>query len=343
MRETLLSLLKCGKCGNNVFSLESAESDSIEVKRGRILCGRCKSSNDIKDGIVDFLERADTSAMRERKAMDEDNYILDENGSRHRITDETIERFKRSFLSMPEGDGSYLFKPGGSFQSIAENSSRVYFSLNDLQLNGKETVLEIGACFSYISFKFAQKGCNVVAIDISNYMKAARLFIKEAYFERIFCDMHSTPFIDSTFDIIFGSAVLHHSKDLGRAFREMYRILKPSGKLVLINESARGVFEKVHPVFKEMQEKGFGDTSYTIPQWKDSAVGAGFKRVRIDFLSLADDYCTRHALRGSGANAKIKVAQFFRRHRKIEKALSFLLIWPRIFSRPKSWRLLAYK
>ena len=65
---------------------------------------------------------------------------------------------KDRFLSFPEGDGSYFFKSGGSFQSIAEASDRFYSTLDYMRLTGKERILEIGSCFSYASFKFAQKG-----------------------------------------------------------------------------------------------------------------------------------------------------------------------------------------
>ena len=343
MRKRLLEILRCPGCSNNSFSLEKEEIGPREIETGSVICQSCNISYPVREGIVDFLIDASKGVAREKDAMDNDEYIIDREGTRYRITPETIQRFRKQFLSLPDGDGSYFFKRGGSFQSIKENSSRFYSTFDELALTGKETILEIGACFSYASFKFAKRGCRVVAIDISNYLKVSNLFIEEAYFERIFSDMHDIPFMDNTFDIVFGSAVLHHSKDLIAAFTEIHRVLKPGGKLALINESARGVFEKVHPVFKDMDRKGFGDTSYSIPEWRHGAVRAGFKNIKIDFLSIVDDYISRHESRGSRETFKLKAAYFLRKNRWLEKVILFLLLLPRYFFRPKSWRLLCSK
>ncbi|MBU4312384.1 MAG: methyltransferase domain-containing protein [Candidatus Omnitrophica bacterium] len=345
MREALLEILRCPACKNRSFSLDENETDGFEIKSGSIVCKDCRASYPIHDGIVDFLKNASDSVRRERKAMDDEEYITDGNGNRYRLTEETIQRFGSKFLSLPEGDGSHFFKRGGSFQSIREASGRFYPTFEGLGLTGREDVLEIGACFSYASLRFAKKGCRVVALDISNYLKAANLLIDVAYFDRIFSDMHAMPFADSSFDIVFGSAVLHHSKDLKKAFGEIRRVLKPGGRIVLINESARGVFEKIPHGFAELEKKGFGDTSYTIPEWKKAASGVGFKKIKIELLSLADDYIMRRENRDPGPwpDFKLRLARFLKRHRPVEACLSFLLALPRLFFRPKSWRLYCYK
>ncbi|MDP8230533.1 MAG: methyltransferase domain-containing protein [Candidatus Gorgyraea atricola] len=344
MKKDLLEILNCPSCTSTLFSLQQCKVDQIEVRSGSIVCQSCGASYGIESGIVNFIKDPSQGVKQEREAMDAEEYITDDKGKRYKINEETIERFKDKFLSMPEGDGSHFFRNRGSFQAIANISSRVYSTLDGLKLTGKEHILEIGACFSYASFKFAKKGCRVVAIDISNYLKVADLFVKEAYFDRMFCDMHKTPFGDETFDIIFGSAVLHHSKELSLVFKEMRRILKPDGRLVLINEVARGLFEKVHPIFEKMQKQGYGDTSYTLTEWQKAAYKGGFKNVRIDFLSLADDYITRHKNKDlqDQDSVKLRLAKFFKTHIILEKCLSFLLIPPRLFFRPKSWKITCY-
>lgn len=343
MREELLNMIICPKCRNNLISLQKNEVSPLEIISGQIICGHCGVRFGISDGIIDFLSEPNENVLRERKAMDDEEYITDELGHKYKITDETMRKFQDRILALPEGDGSYFFKRGGSFQTIAEASGRFYSTLDSLRLTGKEKILEIGAAFASFSHKFAKKGCSVVALDISNYLKVSNLFIKDAYFDRIFSDMHNIPFRDGSFDIVFGAAVLHHTKELGAVFREIYRVLKTGGKLVLINEPSRGVFEKIHPVFEKMQKKGYGDTSYTIPEWRRNAREGGFKKVKFEFLSLADDYITRHKNRDTSPNFKLKLASFFVNHRKIEKFLLSTFIWQRLLFRPKSWRLMGYK
>lgn len=343
MRKDILDILRCPKCRASKFSIKNIDSDQLEIRRASLICGDCSGEYSVDDGIIDFLNNPSDTVVAERKAMDLDEYITDEAGTKYRITHETIRKFKDKFLVFPQGDGSPFFRPGGSFQTIAEASDRFYSTFNSLSLHGGESVLEIGACFSFASFKFAQKGCKVAALDISNYLKVSDVYIEQAYFERVFSDMHDMPFNDNTFDIVFGAAVLHHSKDLGKAFNEVCRVLKPGGRLILINESSRGLLERVHPVYQKMQQKGFADTAYSLLEFKAGARAGGFNKVRIDLLSLADDYITRHKNRGSALTLKLRLAYFISRHRLLEQVLSFLSAPTRFLFRPKSWRLVAIK
>jgi len=343
MKEEVLGFLRCPGCQSSSLKVIKDSVSQLEIKSGKLLCLSCAAEYLIEGGIINFLHNAGVGALRERKAMDEDDYITDQAGNKFKITDETIRKFSDKFLAFPEGDGSSFFRKGGSFQSTAEASARFYSTLEDLHLSGKEKILEIGACFSYASFKFAQKGCNVVALDISNYLKVSELYIEKAYFERLFSDMHRMPFVDNSFDIVFGSAVLHHSKDLKDVFAQIRRVLRPEGRLVLINEAGRGVLERVHPVYKKMEEKGFGDTAYTLLEWEKGAKSGGFKKVKIIFLSLADDYIMKYKNRGTKFTFKVGLAYFFKKHRRFENFLLWFMKLPRLLFRPKSWKIICYK
>ena len=112
MKESLLDILVCPRCGNSSFSLKKDEEDSLEIKSGNVLCRHCPASYRIEKGILNFLNNAPEPVLREIKAMDEDDYITDENGNKFKITPDIIETLKDKFLSFPEGDGSYLKAEG---------------------------------------------------------------------------------------------------------------------------------------------------------------------------------------------------------------------------------------
>ena len=44
------------------------------------------------------------------------------------------------------------------------------------------------------------------------------------------------PFEDGAFDVVFARAVLHHTRDLNDACREMYRVLNPGGLFLGVRE-----------------------------------------------------------------------------------------------------------
>lgn len=48
------------------------------------------------------------------------------------------------------------------------------------------------------------------------------------------------PFLNDSFDIVFSRLAFHHFTDVSTAFSEMVRVLKPGGKLVMIDMEAAG-------------------------------------------------------------------------------------------------------
>jgi SAM-dependent methyltransferase len=69
------------------------------------------------------------------------------------------------------------------------------------------------------------------------------------------------PFADSSFDIVFGHAVLHHIPDLERAFGEFARVLRPGGVVAFCGEPSR-----------------YGDRLAALPKWLGGALAPAWRR-----------------------------------------------------------------
>jgi ubiquinone/menaquinone biosynthesis C-methylase UbiE len=104
--------------------------------------------------------------------------------------------------------------------------------------------LEIGAGTGFFSLNLRQAGVldEVHVTDISPGMvEAAERNAQRLGFtiEGRTADAERLPYEDGTFDIVVGHAVIHHLPDVEQAFREMLRVLKPGGRVVICGEPTR--------------------------------------------------------------------------------------------------------
>ncbi|HLW81609.1 MAG TPA: class I SAM-dependent methyltransferase [Candidatus Acidoferrales bacterium] len=108
-----------------------------------------------------------------------------------------------------------------------------------LVLKPDSSVLELG-CGSggYALYVAETVGCRVVGLDINapgvrnaNQLAAARGLAERVHFEQ--CDASKRlPFEDGTFDAVFSNDVLCHLAARPMVLGEMFRILKPGGRML---------------------------------------------------------------------------------------------------------------
>ncbi len=142
--------------------------------------------------------------------------------------------------------GSYDSKWGIDFGEIGQRQvgGKLRKALGDWSAEPFGDALEIGAGTGYFSLNLLQAGTiqRATATDISPGMlatleeNASRLGLEV---RTAAADAETLPFEDESFDLVFGHAVLHHIPDLGQAFSEFARVLRPGGTLVFCGEPSR--------------------------------------------------------------------------------------------------------
>ena len=346
MKKELLETMQCLNCRASSLELQIFNEDLREVREGGVYCKNCQVRCAISGGVLNMLPAVlSPEIIHEKEHAEEFDYIDTEEG-RYPINQETLKKFKNLFLSLPAGDGSKVFLPGGSFDNQAGNAERFFKTLGMLRLTGSERVLEVGASFTWGAWRFAQKGCRVVALDITEYLHAADLYMEHdgAYYDRVMADMSQLPFKDGSFDLVFSHSVVHHCKDLKKLFSEFCRVLKPGGRLVALHECSFGLLEdKSGKALKEAIDEGFNENAYTVPQWTKGIRDGGFRHVRCHFFSVIDDYLYRKKLRKAPRTFEIALAEWIRQEPLVHGILNALSVWPRIIFRPKSWMFIATK
>lgn len=136
-------------------------------------------------------------------------------------------------------------------QASAYLSSAVHASGRDLVRLGERLfaekdaqVLDLGCGGGHASYVAAQHVKSVVAYDLSAKMLTV---VAEAAKERGYEHLSTVqgyaeylPFADESFDIVISRYSAHHWHDVGRALREVKRILRPGGKAIFMDVNAPG-------------------------------------------------------------------------------------------------------
>ena len=151
-----------------------------------------------------------------------------------RYFDELAGRFGRQYV------------PGRSWKGIAEAL---------LKLMPPMVIADLGAGEGTISQLMAQRAKRVIAIDNSSKMVefGAELARKHGIgnLEYRLGDLEDVPIRSGTVDLAFLSQALHHARHPERAVSEAWRILKPGGKIAILDLSHHH-FEEAREMYADL-------------------------------------------------------------------------------------------
>ncbi len=136
---------------------------------------------------------------------------------------------------------------------------------------------DIGAGTGYVTAALVERGVAVIAVDASRPMLAA-LADKLPPRAEVECrqgDAEALPIEDGAVDYAFASMLLHHAESPPTVIREMARILKPGGTLVL-TDLDRHDFEFL---VSQQRDRWMGFDRDQVREW---LVEAGLVDARVD-------------------------------------------------------------
>jgi ubiquinone/menaquinone biosynthesis C-methylase UbiE/uncharacterized protein YbaR (Trm112 family) len=132
-----------------------------------------------------------------------------------------------------------------TFLELLDELERMFLRLQHMavtempigQLYGK-IMLEVGSGAGAHSALFARHGAEVTSLDLS----ADRVLVSARKLDWVDTPGHFAlqgdaeflPFRESCFDIVYSNGVLHHTPDTAKAIREVFRVLRPGGRAVIM-------------------------------------------------------------------------------------------------------------
>lgn len=131
------------------------------------------------------------------------------------------------------------------FESDTANFTKedyLNYTIASIGLDKKMNVLEAAAGTCVCGRSFAPLVQSVVCLDATLPMlqigrqEAEKQHLNNITFVKGYAE--ELPFLDDSFDLVFSRLAFHHFADVSTAFSEMVRVLKPGGKLVLIDLTA---------------------------------------------------------------------------------------------------------
>ena len=122
---------------------------------------------------------------------------------------------------------------------IKKQKHLLYCEMLSEKLKNKN-ILEIGSGSGAHSALLLQKGANVISVDISlnrSISTSRKLIILDQNHKKhltINTNAENLPIKDSSIDYVYSNGVLHHANNTEKCIQEIYRVLKPGGKAILM-------------------------------------------------------------------------------------------------------------
>ena len=164
----------------------------------------------------------------------------------------------RGYFDELAGRFGRQYVPGRSWKGLAETL---------LQLMPPMTVADLGAGEGTFSQLLAQRAERVIAVDNSAKMVefGSRLAAENGLtnLEYRLGDLEEPPIEAESIDLAFFSQSLHHALHPGRAVAAAHRLLKPGGRIVVLDlkrhgfEQAREMYADTWLGFSEVELRGF--------------------------------------------------------------------------------------
>ena len=147
-----------------------------------------------------------------------------------------------------------------------------------------DRVLDLGCGAGHAGFAVATTGAAVMAVDASARMLETALALAQDRglkgYEAVRADVGSLPFPDGSFDGVVSRYSAHHWPDVVGALREAARVLRPGGRVVVIDTIApdEPALDTLVNALELLRDPTHG-RNLRLDEWRAAFTGAGLEVV----------------------------------------------------------------
>ncbi|CDM70393.1 Methyltransferase domain [Clostridium bornimense] len=174
------------------------------------------------------------------------------------------------------------FSEKNFYEKQTTDDSHLELLINMLKVKAGSTVLDLGTGTGYIAFPLARRysDSKIIGLDIveETLKRNSKKVIEEKLDNLSFVsyDGYMFPFDNDSIDSIITRYALHHFPDIEQAFSDMYRILKPNGKLIISDPTPnRNDYCRFVDKFMKMKPDGHV-RFYYLDEYKEMLEHVGF-------------------------------------------------------------------
>ncbi len=222
MRRSALDVLACPSC---LGRLEVEDSAVGDVDRGRLRCASEGLEYPVLAGIPRLVRPVDAARI-----------------------EAFAESYGQAWAAHGWGSRDPSYLAALPYRDVTRRHSRDWrvkarsldALLAALQAQPPLRVLDLGCGVGWLSRSLAAQGHDVLAMDVllddALGLGAAGFYAAAGpCFERVWADLQRPPVKTASVDLVVYNASLHYARDLESSLEEAARVLRPAGRLILLN------------------------------------------------------------------------------------------------------------
>lgn len=200
--------------------------------------------------MTDNKQHDKKKAIRDWWADAPMTYAEDHGHVEYRLPDGSMERVEIGTRRFYELADYVFFRWNEPLHDVTGKFGRIF----DYERFRGKKVLEIGCGMGCMASQWASHGANITAIDlnpvaIEKTTRRFELFGLKGDIREV--DAETLPFADATFDLVYSWGAIHHTPGIEQAAREIFRVLKPGGRLALMLYNRDSVLYKYFVSYQE--------------------------------------------------------------------------------------------